>query len=104
MDDHSAGVICPTARAFHDATVDADRTGPWRSIPREPDEVICHYDFATYNLAYTDGVAAGIIDFDFATPAPESGTSPTWPTASSRSPQAAATASPISSAASGCGT
>ncbi|WP_234985813.1 phosphotransferase enzyme family protein [Demequina sp. NBRC 110051] len=57
-------------RRVHDASVDADRTGPWRSPPREPAEVICHHDFAPYNLVFRDGVAVGAIDWDFAAPGP----------------------------------
>ncbi len=55
---------------FHEASVTGDRTGPWRSPAREPAEVICHNDFAPYNLVYTGGVATGVIDFDYASPGP----------------------------------
>lgn len=57
-------------RDFHRASVDADRSGPWRSPVREPAEVICHNDFAPYNLVYSDQRATGIIDFDYASPGP----------------------------------
>ena len=57
-------------RRLHEASVDADHTGPWRSPPREPAEVICHHDFAPYNLVFRDGVAVGAIDWDFAAPGP----------------------------------
>ena len=36
----------------------------------EPVEVICHYDFAPYNIVYQHGGAVGIIDFDYASPGP----------------------------------
>lgn len=58
-------------RRFHDATADADRTGPWRSIVREPDEVVRHNDFSPHNLVFDDGgLPVGIIDFDYAAPGP----------------------------------
>lgn len=55
-------------RRFHDAAASAERTGPWRSPTREPAEVVCHNDFAPYNLVYSDGEAVGVIDFDYASP------------------------------------
>ncbi|WP_084076998.1 phosphotransferase [Demequina sp. NBRC 110057] len=57
-------------RRLHDATVEAVREGPWRSPTREPAEVICHHDFAPYNLVFHDGAAVGAIDWDFAAPGP----------------------------------
>ena len=57
-------------RRIHDASETADRRGPWRSGGHEPPEVICHNDFATYNLVFRDGVAVGVIDWDFASPGP----------------------------------
>lgn len=57
-------------RSFHDASETCDPTGPWRSPVREPAEVICHNDFAPYNLVYSEGVAIGAIDFDYASPGP----------------------------------
>ena len=57
-------------RQFHDSTAGCDRNGPWRSAAHEPTEVICHNDFAPYNLVYRSGRAVGIIDFDYASPGP----------------------------------
>lgn len=57
-------------RRFHDASASADRSGPWRSAPREPAEVVCHNDVAPYNLVFREGQAAGLIDLDFASPGP----------------------------------
>lgn len=57
-------------RRFHDASASADRAGPWRFEPREPAEVVCHSDFAPYNLVFRDGRAVGVIDLDFASPGP----------------------------------
>jgi hypothetical protein len=57
-------------RRIHDASTAADRAGPWRSPIHEPQEVVCHNDFATYNLVFDDGMAVGVIDWDFASPGP----------------------------------
>ncbi|EGE57766.1 putative aminoglycoside phosphotransferase protein (antibiotic resistance protein) [Rhizobium etli CNPAF512] len=42
----------------------------WMLAPQEPREIICHGDFAPYNVAAADDTAVGIIDFDTAHPAP----------------------------------
>ena len=57
-------------RRIHDASepLVADDALIWRSPRREPAEVICHNDFATYNLIVRDERLAGVIDFDFASP------------------------------------
>jgi len=58
-------------RELHDATAGFDRTGRvWALPPREPGEVICHNDFAPYNLTFRDGLPAGAIDFEAAAPGP----------------------------------
>ena len=57
-------------REYHDATTGCGLSGPWRSPSHEPVEVICHYDFAPYNISYQNGGAVGIIDFDYASPGP----------------------------------
>jgi Ser/Thr protein kinase RdoA (MazF antagonist) len=58
-------------RAFHDATGGFERAGRTWALPaREPAEVICHNDFAPYNLAFRDGLPAGAIDFEAASPGP----------------------------------
>lgn len=59
-------------RSIHDASnvlVD-DVSLQWRSPRREPAEVICHNDFAPYNLIVNGGALVGAIDFDFASPGP----------------------------------
>jgi hypothetical protein len=58
-------------RAFHDATVGFPREGrTWQLAAHEPDEVICHNDFAPYNLVFRDGLPVAAIDFDAASPGP----------------------------------
>ena len=44
----------------------------WQLPAREPSEVICHGDFAPYNVVLNDGEVTGIIDFETAHPGPRS--------------------------------
>jgi Phosphotransferase enzyme family len=59
-------------RAFHDATarfaIPSDAVWQWPA--REPAEVVCHNDFAPYNLVWDGGRLAGVIDLDLASPGP----------------------------------
>jgi Ser/Thr protein kinase RdoA (MazF antagonist) len=60
-------------RRYHDATVGyAPAEGAvWRlQAPHGPHEVICHNDFAPYNLVFTNWRPHAIIDFDTAGPGP----------------------------------
>lgn len=59
-------------RALHDATVGFARTSDdvWQLPPREPAEVICHGDAATYNTVFRDRLPFAFIDFDTAHPGP----------------------------------
>ena len=58
-------------RAFHDATTDLVTEGQlWRTRTHDPVEVICHNDFAPYNLVFQDHCLVGAIDFDMASPGP----------------------------------
>lgn len=58
-------------RRLHDATTDyIDPDAQWRQSAREPVEVICHNDFAPYNMVFRDGRLVGMIDFDMASPGP----------------------------------
>lgn len=70
---------------LHAASADCDRGGPWRSPVHEPVEVICHNDFAPYDLVYRDGRAVGAIDFDLPHPAPAVG--PRLPRLPDRAPE-----------------
>ena len=56
--------------AVHRATVDFDRRDAvWRLPAHEPAEVVCHNDFAPYNLVFDgDHRLIGVIDWDTASP------------------------------------
>jgi aminoglycoside phosphotransferase (APT) family kinase protein len=61
-------------REFHSASqgfLESDReVQTWMLPPQEPYEIVCHGDYAPYNVATADHAAVGIIDFDTAHPAP----------------------------------
>jgi aminoglycoside phosphotransferase (APT) family kinase protein len=58
-------------RRYHDATVDFPSANrPWQLPAHEPVEVVCHNDFAPYNLVFRDRAPAAIIDFETASPGP----------------------------------
>jgi hypothetical protein len=60
-------------RHYHDTVTDFRPEGSrvWRFVTDHLDagEVICHNDFAPYNMVWNDGVIVGIIDWDLASPA-----------------------------------
>ncbi len=58
-------------REYHNASEGFDYTKEnWMLPVKEPVEVICHGDFAPYNVPIINKQAVGIIDFDTAHPAP----------------------------------
>lgn len=59
-------------RGLHDATVGFVREADdvWQLPTREPVEVICHGDAATYNTVFRDQLPVAFIDFDTAHPGP----------------------------------
>ncbi|WP_426624817.1 phosphotransferase enzyme family protein [Leifsonia sp. McL0607] len=62
-------------RRLHDASADFALSAEtasltWQLPVREPIEVICHNDFAPYNLLFDDERLVGVIDFDTASPGP----------------------------------
>jgi len=62
-------------RVYHDASYaflqeSACSNEGWMFPAQEPREVICHNDFAPYNVCFDGKKAIGIIDFDTAHPAP----------------------------------
>ena len=74
-------------RELHDATGGFDRAGRVWALPaREPAEVICHNDFAPYNLASATACRSARSTSRPPRPARAPGTSRTSPTGSSRSP------------------
>lgn len=68
--DATLTAVAHTLRAFHDASLGFAADGPWQSPAHEPEEVVCHNDFAPYNLAFRDGLPVGAIDFEAASPGP----------------------------------
>lgn len=59
-------------RHYHEAVSDFPISAEWTSMDKTPDhpEVICHNDFAVYNMIFRDQTPIGIIDFDHAAPGP----------------------------------
>jgi hypothetical protein len=59
-------------RTYHDASAsfDVPPGAVWQWPALEPAEVICHNDFAPYNLTFEDGRLTGVIDWDLASPGP----------------------------------
>ncbi|KAA1178252.1 phosphotransferase [Rhizobium tropici] len=61
-------------RRYHDCSVLFAETleagNLWQLPARLPSEVICHGDFAPYNVVLNDGEVTGIIDFEAAHPGP----------------------------------
>ncbi|MCL2697599.1 MAG: aminoglycoside phosphotransferase family protein [Oscillospiraceae bacterium] len=61
-------------RKLHDATMDFTKQPDdvWflRYDGDLPNEVICHNDFAPYNITFDNNLPVGLIDFDTACPAP----------------------------------
>jgi len=58
-------------RRMHDATKDLRFDDEvWQTAIHEPQQVICHNDFAPYNMVFDQGHLVGVIDFDTASPGP----------------------------------
>lgn len=59
-------------RKYHDSTIrfceSLNGNEKWWLPPTEPIEVICHGDYAPYNVVFKNMTAVGIIDFDTAHP------------------------------------
>jgi len=72
LSDETLATAARTLRAYHDATLDfvAPPGAVWQWPAHEPAEVICHNDFAPYNVLFEDERLTGIIDWDLASPGP----------------------------------
>lgn len=60
-------------RALHDASTSFVRpSATWAISDPDPTqhEVICHHDFAPYNMVFRDGLPHAIVDFDLCGPGP----------------------------------
>ncbi len=61
-------------RRFHDASAEfiitADDSWAYRHSDPNMHEVICHNDFAPYNMIFKNGTPVGVIDFDLIGPGP----------------------------------
>ncbi|MEM4998815.1 phosphotransferase [Priestia megaterium] len=59
-------------RLYHDSVSDFSFDDSWKSIDNTPKpfEVLCHNDFAIYNIIFKQERPVGIIDFDVAGPGP----------------------------------
>jgi Ser/Thr protein kinase RdoA (MazF antagonist) len=70
--DATLTAVARCLRALHDASVGfvPPPDGRWQWPAHEPAEVICHNDFAPYNLMFEGGELTGVIDLDLASPGP----------------------------------
>ncbi|UHA73355.1 phosphotransferase [Paenibacillus sp. 481] len=64
--------IARILRLYHDAVSDFSMEDSWQSIDNTPQpfEVLCHNDFAIYNIIFNQHRPVGMIDFDVAGPGP----------------------------------
>ena len=64
--------IAKMLRLYHDSVSDFSFDDSWESIDNTPQpfEVLCHNDFAIYNIIFNHQKPVGIIDFDIAGPGP----------------------------------
>jgi len=65
-------VIAKMLRSYHEAVSDFPLTEEWKPLDNTPNkvEVLCHNDFARYNIIFNKEKPVGIIDFDVAAPGP----------------------------------
>jgi Phosphotransferase enzyme family len=70
--DATLRTVAKTLRAFHDASVGfiPPPDGVWQWPSHQPVEVVCHNDFAPYNLMFEGAELTGVIDLDLASPGP----------------------------------
>ncbi len=72
LSDIVLGEIARILRQYHDAVRDFPLSDEWKPIDNTPSniEVMCHNDFAIYNIIFNQEKPVGIIDFDVAAPGP----------------------------------
>jgi phosphotransferase family enzyme len=72
LSERTLTAVTSALRAYHDATAGftAPAGAPWQWPDRDPVQVICHNDWAPYNLIFDGGDLTGVIDFDLASPGP----------------------------------
>ncbi|WP_053367909.1 aminoglycoside phosphotransferase family protein [Bacillus sp. FJAT-27245] len=70
--DDALKEVAGMLRLYHDAVSDFPIHDDWEPIDNTPDniEVLCHNDFARYNIIFNGKKPVGIIDFDVAGPGP----------------------------------
>lgn len=70
--DAVLAAIAKMLRQYHDAVQDFTVDESWEPIDNTPQhfEVLCHNDFAIYNVIFRNERPAGIIDYDVAGPGP----------------------------------
>ena len=69
--DEALASIAALMRAFHDASRRVERTSDsWSDELADPSggTIVCHNDVCLENVVFRDGVAVGLLDFDFAAP------------------------------------
>lgn len=64
--------IAKMLRLYHDAVSDFPSLNDWKPMDNTPNniEVVCHNDFAIYNIIFNQEKPVGIIDFDVVAPGP----------------------------------
>ncbi|MGP4082931.1 phosphotransferase [Pseudalkalibacillus sp. R45] len=70
--DNTLKEIAKMLRRYHDAVSDFPLLNKWKPMDNTPNniEVVCHNDFAVYNIIFNQERLVGIIDFDVAAPGP----------------------------------
>lgn len=73
LSDDSLKEIAKMLRLYHEAVIDFPFDETWQPIDFTPPqfEVLCHNDFAIYNIIFNGKKPVGIIDFDVAGPGPK---------------------------------
>lgn len=71
--NESLEAIAKMLRGYHDAVENFHFKEEWMPLEGTPEplEIICHNDFAIYNIIFNKEQPVGIIDFDMAAPGPK---------------------------------